>query len=212
VLVVSRSAFADYHRGSTQVWERQAFIKARMAAGDPSLGRDVVEELSMIVYSKPLTPGDLAEMLRIRGRMEVEIAKEDPDRYNIKTGRGSIVDIEFLTQALQLSAGVDRRFRTQYTPKALKRLCSGGLISAEDYGFLKEAYSFYRLIEQRLRVVHDRPEGNIYRRSDELSTLAALSGYNTEGGAEKLWAECTGYREKTRELYIKILEALKKNM
>ncbi len=211
VLVVSTSAFADYHRGSTQVWERQAFIKTRMAAGDASLGRDVIEELAEIVYSKPLTPIDIDEMLRIRSRMEVEIAREGSDRYNIKSGKGAVVDIEFLAQALQLSAGSDRRYRTPYTPKALKRLCAGGLISPEDYLFLKEAYSFYRLIEQRLRVIHDRPEGNIYNGSEELSTLAALSGYGGEDGAQRLWSKCAEYREKTRGLYIKILEGLKKN-
>lgn len=210
-LVVSRPAFTNYHRGSTQVWERQAFIKARPSAGDASLGRDVIEELAEIVYSKPLTPVDVDEMLRIRSRMEVEIAREGSDRYNIKSGKGAVIDIEFLTQALQLSAGADRRFRTPYTPKALKRLCAGGLISPGDYLFLKEAYSFYRLIEQRLRVIHDRPEGNIYHGSEELSTLATLSGYTGDGGDERLWAECTGYREKTRELYVKILEGLKKN-
>ena len=207
VLVVSRNAFADYHRGSTQVWERQAFTKTRMAAGDHSLGRDVVEELSMIVYARPLTPADIDEMLRIRSRMEVEIAREGTDRYNIKSGKGAVVDIEFLTQALQLYSGADRSVRTPYTPKALKRLCSGGLLALEDYNFLKEAYSFYRLIEQRLRVIHDRPEGNITRRSEELSTLATLSGYDN---AEQLWAKCTQYREKTREIYIRILEGLKK--
>ena len=38
-------------------------------------------------------------------RMERELAGEDEGRFNLKKGRGGLVDIEFLTQMLQLSHG-----------------------------------------------------------------------------------------------------------
>ena len=37
--------------------------------------------------------------------MEKEIARENKESFNIKTGRGGMVDVEFLTQYFQLQYG-----------------------------------------------------------------------------------------------------------
>ncbi|MBI5588578.1 MAG: bifunctional [glutamate--ammonia ligase]-adenylyl-L-tyrosine phosphorylase/[glutamate--ammonia-ligase] adenylyltransferase [Deltaproteobacteria bacterium] len=209
-LVVERHALVKYHREKTLVWERQAFTKARAVAGDTAFGRDVLNELSDIVYSKPLTPDDVDEMLRVRKRMEDEIAKESAARYNIKTGKGGVVDIEFLVQSLQLSYGSAKRpLRTPYTLKALHRLLREGIIMDADYAFLKEAYSFYRLLETKLRIVHDRPEGYLVRGSEELLSLARRTGYTGEAASEELLADYAKRAEKVRSLYTRILAELK---
>jgi len=85
-LVVSRSALLGCHAGPTSVWERQAVLKARAIAGDAAFGARVLGELAETVFAKPLTVNDINEMLRIRKRMEAEIAKETSTRYNVKTG------------------------------------------------------------------------------------------------------------------------------
>ncbi|MBI5492345.1 MAG: bifunctional [glutamate--ammonia ligase]-adenylyl-L-tyrosine phosphorylase/[glutamate--ammonia-ligase] adenylyltransferase [Deltaproteobacteria bacterium] len=207
-LVVSRDSLIKYHGGKTLVWERQALIRARAVAGDVRFGKETVRELEEIIYSKPLTEEEIDEMLRVRKRMEVEIAKEGPDRYNIKTGKGGMVDIEFLAQAIQLKWGRRRGMRTPGTLKALLRASGEGIIPKEDYDFLKEAYTLFRLLETRLRIVHDRPEGYLEAGSEELTTLAKRAGYKGDDAARRLlddYASCSG---RVRELYIKTLQSL----
>lgn len=209
-LVVARGALLKYHRESTLIWERQAFTRARAVAADPGLGAEVLKELSDAVYSKGLKPGDIDEMLRIRKRMEAEIAKEDATRYNVKTGKGGVVDVEFLVQALQLFHGnAKRQLRTPYTLKALQRLLKAGILEASEYGFLKAAYSFYRHLETKLRIVHDRPEGYLVRGSEELLSLARRTGYSGADPSGALLEEYAVYSEKVRELYLKTLEGLR---
>ncbi|MBI1912249.1 MAG: bifunctional [glutamate--ammonia ligase]-adenylyl-L-tyrosine phosphorylase/[glutamate--ammonia-ligase] adenylyltransferase [Deltaproteobacteria bacterium] len=209
-LVVSRAALIKYHSGDTQIWERQAMIKARSTGGDIAFGCDIAKELEEIIYSKPLKKGDIEEMLRIRRRMETEIAKEDASRYNIKTGKGGLVDIEFLIQALQLYYGGEKKsLRTPYTMKALKRLAGGHIITEDERQFLKRAYAFYRLLEMRLRIVHDRPEGYLNIGSEELTTLARRAGYMGADANEKLLNDYKEYSGAVRESYLKMLETLK---
>ena len=209
-LVVSEEALLKYHSGATQVWERQALTKARAAAGDLAFGSMVVRRLWDELYSRELTEADIDEMLRIRGRMEVEIAKEDATRYNVKTGQGGIVDSEFLVQALQLRwGGMKKGLQTPYTMKALSRLGREGLLTDEDMRAVKEAYSFMRSIETRQRIVHDRPEGYLYKDSEELNSLARRLGYSGLDAGEKLLKAYAGYAEKVRKTYLKTLTGLK---
>jgi glutamate-ammonia-ligase adenylyltransferase len=209
-LVVSEEALLKYHSGATQVWERQALTKARAAAGDLAFISGVVKKLWDTLYSRELTPADVDEMLRIRGRMEVEIAKEDANRYNIKTGEGGIVDSEFLVQALQLKwGGTKKGLQTPYTMKALARAGNEGLLSAEELSDVKDAYIFMRSIETRQRIVHDRPEGYLFKDSEELNSLARRLGYSGMDAGEKLLKTYAGYAEKVRKIYLKTLNGLK---
>lgn len=209
-LVVSEQALLKYHSGTTQVWERQALTKARAAAGDLGFGAKVVRKLWDALYARELTPADVGEMLRIRGRMEVEIAKEDATRYNIKTGKGGINDSEFLVQALQLKwGGLKKGLQTPYTLKALSRAGREGLLTDEDLNAVKQSYLFMRSIETRQRIVHDRPEGYLYKDSEELTALARRLGYSGADAGQKLLKAYAGYAEKVRSIYDKTLTGLK---
>ena len=209
-LVVSEEALLNYHSGQTLVWERQALTRARPVAGDVAFGSVLVRKLWDALYRKLLTPADVDEMLRVRKRMEVEIAKENANRYNIKTGKGGIVDVEFLVQALQLKHGHERAgLRTPYTHKALVRLKREGLMDEAECRTLTDAYSFMRLLETRQRIVHDRPEGYLYRDSDELLTLARRTGYSGAGAPAAMLKEYERAAERVRGIYSGTLETLK---
>jgi glutamate-ammonia-ligase adenylyltransferase len=104
-LVSSLEAFRGYHETSSELWEQQALIKARFVAGDRSLGSDVESVTEQYAYGKALTEDGIGRIHQLRMRMERELAGEDPARFNIKTGRGAMIDIEFVTQMLQLAHG-----------------------------------------------------------------------------------------------------------
>ena len=129
-LVVSTDAFLEHHDRRAQLWERQALIKARVVAGDVSLFQSLRPALDERIYDRPLPEGAAAEIDRLRGRMEKEIAKETSEQLDLKSGRGGLVDVEFCAQYLQLlHGGKSPKARSTNTLEALAALRSEGLIA-----------------------------------------------------------------------------------
>ncbi len=208
-LAVTDSAFIKYHAADTSIWERQIITRARIVAGNIEYGKKVLEKVKQGLFAKPLTEKQIKEMLRIRSRMESEIAKESAGRFNIKSGCGGLVDIEFLAQAMQLAFGNELpEVIKPETLNTLTSLASAGKIPPVEYEFLKETYLFYRLLDTRLRVVHDRAEGVLTEGADELDRLARSVGYRGKKQGMALLDDYKTLAKKVRELYLKRLEEL----
>ena len=178
-LVTSLESFRTYHREEAQIWERQALTRARVVYGDERLRRGIEEVIRETVYGTGADEGVRSEIHRLRTRMEVELAREKAGSYNIKTGRGGIVDIEFMVQYLQLRHGVDYpEIRSTNTLLALKamRLCS--VLCEDDFVTLQEGYKFLRRLENRLRLIHDYSINDLGGDQKYLDTLARRLGYD----------------------------------
>lgn len=171
-LVSSFESFKRYHEESARLWERQALTKARPSAGNMQLGSRVMNIVNYFVYEKSLPDNFHKEIHHLRERMEREIAKESKTKLNLKTGRGGLVDIEFLTQMLQLRfGGSHSEVRRQNTIHALDGLRSCDLISEDDYRVLNEGYYFLKRLENLLRLLHDRSISEIHE--SDFQKLAA---------------------------------------
>jgi glutamate-ammonia-ligase adenylyltransferase len=95
--------------------------------------------------------------------METELARESKQKLNIKTGRGGIVDIEFLVQMLQLRHGGEHReVRGQTTLDALGGLRDAGIIKEKEYASLSDGLYFLKKMENLLRLLHDRSINELY--------------------------------------------------
>jgi len=198
-LVSSLDGFRRYHESSAQVWERQALIKARAVAGSATLADAVAAIVEAFVYRAPLTPDEAHEIRRLRQRMEQELARESRERINIKTGRGGLVDVEFLTQMLQLTYGVhEPRLRVRSTFDALQSLYDIGVLCADDHGLLSDGYRFLRRVENALRLAHDRPVEDLDRGRMDLTAVAKRMGFDSGDG---LWREYEVRREAIRACY-----------
>jgi glutamate-ammonia-ligase adenylyltransferase len=203
-LVSSLEGFRRYHETSAQVWERQALIKARPVAGDAELGARVAEIIAAFVYRAPLQPDDVREIRRLRQRMERELAREGHGRINIKTGRGGLVDIEFLTQMLQLTYGASvPRVRVRSTLGALAALAEIGVLPPADHALLAEGYRFLRRVENALRLAYDRPVEDLDRGRTDVSMVAKRMGFQGAADAvrDALWLEYERRREAIRAAY-----------
>ncbi|MFI5394669.1 MAG: bifunctional [glutamate--ammonia ligase]-adenylyl-L-tyrosine phosphorylase/[glutamate--ammonia-ligase] adenylyltransferase [Candidatus Binatia bacterium] len=203
-LVSSLESFRRYHETSAQIWERQALVKARPVAGTPALGQRVAMIISNFVYRACLRAEEVSEIRRLRWRMEHELARESRERLNIKTGRGGLVDVEFLTQMLQLHYGAsEASVRGANTLGALEALARASVLSAEDYRLLADGYRFLRRVENSLRLAYDRPVEDLDRTQMDLKRVAKRMGF--EGGAEDLgallWQEFSVRREAIRGCY-----------
>src|SRR5262249_13846755 len=84
-----------HEREHAESWERQALVKARACAGDPDLGARVIASAHAAAYERGAPPPEHVHHLRTR--MEREIGRErvdrSPARYDLKVGRGGLVDV-----------------------------------------------------------------------------------------------------------------------
>jgi glutamate-ammonia-ligase adenylyltransferase len=211
-LITTLSAFDRYHRGSSAEphamgWERQALIRARTIAGDPALCARAQELLASIAFEGPAP--DPAEVRRLRTRMEQELANESPTSISLKYGPGSIVDVEFATQALQMLHGRERSVRSPTTRHALKALLAKGWIAREDCDALLHGEKTLRRALLAARLVHG--ESAVRLRSNEAQTVARKLGYRTRGdrtAAEALVADLERARRATRAAFDRVLDGI----
>jgi glutamate-ammonia-ligase adenylyltransferase len=207
-LVTSLDSFLDYHRKEAQIWERQALTKARVVLGDQLLASQMEDVIRQTVYGASIDEDGRREIHRLRMRMENELARETADSYNIKTGRGGMVDVEFAAQYLQLKHGCSYpELRTTSTVIALKEIRTLGLLQEGDAETLLSGYKFLRKLENRLRIIHDYSVNDLGGPRNYINKLARRLGYDPKlknPGAALLsdYEETTG---RIRDCYDRIL-------
>src|SRR6266542_3131547 len=155
-------ALERYYREWADPWERQTLTRCRPVIGDPGLARQVRRRIRALLYGPESAPPDLKEMRMLRERMEKELGKETPGRFHVKFGRGGLVDVEFITQALQMLHG--RRHpavRRPNTIQAVRAIKAAGLLPAEDCDALEANYRFLRRVSAGLRLFGARPSDTL---------------------------------------------------
>jgi len=183
-------ALERYYEEHGDLWERQSLTRARLLLGDRALARRVRATLRRLVYRAPLPAGALKEIRDVRRRMEVELGKETRGRWHVKLGRGGLVDIEFLAQALQLVHGATHpEVRTASTTAALAALGRIAALPAADA--LAARYRFLRRVSTALRLLGARPTDTLELAGPMPARVAAALGLPSR---EALLA---AYREAT---------------
>jgi glutamate-ammonia-ligase adenylyltransferase len=151
-LAVSHESFATYFAPDGDAWpyERQALVKMRAIAGDPAFGDGVEQLRDRLVYE--LGRPDPAACRALRERQIRHLVV--PGTANAKFSEGALVDIEYLVQLLQMHHGRRRPLlRSTNTLAAIGELHAAGVLDARDYDVLVDAYRFYRLLIDALRMV-----------------------------------------------------------
>ena len=178
-LVTSRESFLEYHRKEAQIWERQALTRARVVLGNEQLAAQLQEVIALTVYGASLDDEGRSEIHRLRMRMEHELARESAGSYNIKTGRGGMVDVEFIVQYLQLRYGCHYpELRTTSTVVALKAIRALELVPDDVAESLYSGYLFLRKLENRLRIIHDYSVNDLSGSKNYMNKLARRLGYD----------------------------------
>jgi glutamate-ammonia-ligase adenylyltransferase len=205
LLVVSLEAFARYHGAqgdsAAEDWERQALLKARASAGEAALAEKVLAIAHKAAYERGAPAPE--KMHHLRTRMERELAGERRDatgraRYDLKLGRGGLVDVEFALQWLQMKHGEDPRVRTTDSEVALGALEAGGYLDPALAASLREGYRFLRRLEQRLRVLHGTSAQLIEEGAPGLALLARRMGMRDGPRGSATDALLARYAEITR--------------
>lgn len=206
LLVVSLDAFRRYHETEGQDWERQALVKARPCAGDRALGARFAAVATEVAYLRGAP--DPQKLHRLRLRMERELAKEGPARFDVKLGHGGIVDVEFAVQWLQMKYGGDPRVRTTDTETALSALEACGYLDSAVAAVLREGYQILRRLEMALRVVHGTSASLIEEGAPGLAALARRMGLRDGPHGTAVGTFLERYRLVTRDVraaYVTVL-------
>jgi glutamate-ammonia-ligase adenylyltransferase len=149
-LARSLEAFSHYYGRYVQTWERQALLRARPVAGDASVASRFMELVSIALWERETGDEEVREIRRMKARIERERLPPAADpRFHLKLGRGSLSDIEWTVQLLQLQNKVP----ATGTMAALDLLAEQRLLTELDAAHLRQAYRFCERTRDRWHLV-----------------------------------------------------------
>jgi glutamate-ammonia-ligase adenylyltransferase len=204
-LVTSLDGYIAYLEEHARLWEKQALLKARVIAGDEAVGAEFLRRAEPLVYSVG------AETIRasahaMKQRTEAALREQGRNWGEVKLGEGSIRDVEFVAQYLQLAyGGAHPEICSRNTLDALERLAASGLLSADDCRVLADGYVFLRTIEHHLQMMHYRQTHTLPDDEEALAHLARRLGFSGDAAGEQFVARYEQHRAAIRDVYLRHL-------
>jgi len=204
-LVSSVEGMVAYVARHARLWEKQALLKARVIAGDEETGTECLRRV------EPLLFGTTAEAARhgvhaMKQLTEKVLRRKGSELREVKLGEGSIRDVEFVVQYLQLAHGGERpSVRSRNTLDAVALLAASGVLPPEDARVLREGYVFLRTIEHHLQVMHDRQTHELPAAAEAIGELARRLGFEGDRAGERFRSRHREHRIAIRAIYMKHL-------
>ncbi|MBX9470944.1 bifunctional [glutamine synthetase] adenylyltransferase/[glutamine synthetase]-adenylyl-L-tyrosine phosphorylase [Microcella sp.] len=186
-IVRSLTSYQAYYERWSLTWEAQALLRARAVAGDPALMADFTTLADTVRYPTKLAEADAREVRRIKARVESERLPQaaDPARH-LKLGRGSLSDVEWFVQLLQLQhAAAVPALATTSTLEALAAAVDAQLVSAADADRLRAAWIIASRARSALTLWSNKTNDVLPIDRPQLEGVARLMGYPA-GGAARL--------------------------
>ncbi|MEY4312510.1 MAG: hypothetical protein RLZZ319_19 [Actinomycetota bacterium] len=185
-LVRSLDAYRAYYEKWSDLWETQALVRARAVAGDDALQQEFTDMADSVRYAHDIGEDGVREIRRIKARVETERMPHghDPNRHT-KLGRGSLSDVEWLVQLIQLQHGESiEALRTPSTLDALDAAVTAKLITAADGTALREAWLLASRIRSAVVLVTGKASDIVPVNRDELEGVARILRYPAGRGAD----------------------------
>jgi glutamate-ammonia-ligase adenylyltransferase len=199
-------AAEHYYQSQALAWERSAFIRARAAAGDITLGQNFLAAIQPFIWRRSLDYSALAEIREVSHQIRDHFAEGQKlgPGFDLKRGRGGIRECEFYAQVHQMIfGGRDPSLRDGATMDALAALAAAGRISDADAKLLAEAYRHYRTLEHRIQMVADQQTHAVPKLAAERAQVAGLVGAANWRAVE---AELAPRLKAVARLYDRLLE------
>jgi glutamate-ammonia-ligase adenylyltransferase len=196
---VSLGSFRRYHAESAWTWERMALTRARVVAGPPAL-RDRIE----VAIAEALAQAGDAARIRadaasMRARMLRDLPPEGP--WDVKLRPGGQIEVEFITQVLQLIHAHDAPDLCSPTTRiALDRLAKAGRLPADDAALLVQADHTWRTVQGMLRVTVGR---GAHKEVPDASAQALLRAVGTAVDLSTLRATLDDLARRVRAAFVR---------
>ena len=175
---ISAAAALSYYEAEGRGWERAAYIKARVCAGDLAAGARFLGEIRPFVWRRALDFATVQDTHDMRRRIRSHKGLHGPIRamgHDMKLGQGGIRDIEFFAQTGQLIAGGrDPDLRDRATVPALAALAAKGWIPQAVADDLTVCYRAHRRVEHRVQMINDSQTHVLPHAAAAFAQVAAL--------------------------------------
>ncbi|MEN9620819.1 MAG: hypothetical protein RL499_1012, partial [Actinomycetota bacterium] len=186
-IVRSLDSYRAYYERWSLTWEAQALLRARTVAGDEPLMNDFTALADTVRYPVALPEADAREVRRIKARVEAERLPQaaDPARH-LKLGRGSLSDVEWFVQLLQLQhAATVPALATTSTLDALTAAVDAALVLPADAERLRAAWLIASRARSALTLWSAKTADVLPVDRPQLEGVARIMGYPA-GGASRL--------------------------
>ena len=206
-LVSSVEGYLSYLQKHARLWEKQALLKARLIAGNKLLGREFIGQAQPLIFSFDAR-GEIvrADVHALKQRIEAQLRQRGREWGEVKLGQGSIRDIEFVTQYLQLKhGGRYPEVRSHNTLEALTRLWTCKFLAPDEYRVLTDGYIFLRTIEHHLQLMHYRQTHTLPNETEALTHLARRLGFQGMEAGSKFTARYQQHSAVIRAVYQRYL-------
>ncbi|MBT1680142.1 bifunctional [glutamine synthetase] adenylyltransferase/[glutamine synthetase]-adenylyl-L-tyrosine phosphorylase [Curtobacterium aurantiacum] len=201
-VVRTLESYGAYYARWSLTWEAQALLRARGAVGDAQLLRDFEHLADRTRYPEQIDDHQVREVRRIKARVESERLPRgaDPARH-LKLGRGSLSDVEWFVQLLQLQHALEiPSLRTTSTLEALDAAVEAGLVGAEDGERLGAAWRFASRTRSALVLWSGKTTDVLPVDRVQLEGVARLMEY-PPGSASRLEDDYLGVTRRARQVF-----------
>jgi glutamate-ammonia-ligase adenylyltransferase len=188
-------------------------LKARYIAGDEGLANEFLLRARPLIYNNP------PELVRtevhaMKQRTEAYLRQKGRGWGEVKLGEGTIRDIEFVVQYLQLIYGGNQpEIRSRNTLHALPRLLEYNLLPLEEFRILMEGYTFFRTVEHHLQMMDYRQTYTLPVKTADLNSLARRLGFEDQPNGDQagnlFLQSYQRHSTAVRSVYLKYLENIK---
>ncbi|OIH98489.1 MULTISPECIES: bifunctional [glutamine synthetase] adenylyltransferase/[glutamine synthetase]-adenylyl-L-tyrosine phosphorylase [unclassified Curtobacterium] len=201
-VVRTLESYGAYYARWSLTWEAQALLRARGAVGDEQLLRDFEHLADRTRYPDHIDDNEVREVRRIKARVESERLPRgaDPARH-LKLGRGSLSDVEWFVQLLQLQHALEvPALRTTSTLEALHGAVAAGFVAAEDGERLGAAWRFASRTRSALVLWSGKTTDVLPVDRVQLEGVARLLEY-PPGSASELEEDYLGVTRRARQVF-----------
>lgn len=165
-LTQSTNYAENFYHFHAQPWHRLALIKARVVAGDMTVGNAFLNDIESFLWRKNIDYREIDEIAQLKKKINLEHPKLKIERrhkkdevlshikgFNVKLGAGGIREIEFIVNALQLLWGGKKPpLQETNTLNNLAHLADESLLESSLVEQLTEAYIDLRQLENCLQI------------------------------------------------------------
>lgn len=186
-VVRSLDSYRAYYARWSLTWEAQALLRARGVVGDAALLADFHDLAAEVRYPLAISDNDVREVKRIKARIESERLPQaaDPARH-LKLGRGSLSDVEWFVQLIQLQHGAQvPGLRTTSTVDALEVAREHDFIGTADAEKLRDAWILSSRVRSALVLWMTRSTDVLPTDRRQLEGVARIMAY-PPGSASQL--------------------------
>jgi [glutamine synthetase] adenylyltransferase / [glutamine synthetase]-adenylyl-L-tyrosine phosphorylase len=198
-LIITLDGYLQYIKQNARLWEKQAFLKARPIAGNISFGEELRKNIEPHLFQAPADEVR-ASIFAMKQRTEEFLQKKGRCWGEVKLGEGSIRDVEFVVQSLQMT---HPSIRTRATLKAIPGLQEAGFLTAAEAHILTDGYQFLRTIEHYLQMIDYQQTYTLPSDPIHIAELARRLGFEGTDAGERFVERYEQSSRAIRSIFLK---------